>query len=159
MIFRGSRPGGVVAIILLAVFVTLISQIDASAIPAFARKYETSCTTCHVIYPKLNAYGEGFRNSGYNFIGNDEELVKQTDIPLGAEAWKHVFPHGTWPGALPREGFTTITLSRPPAAQNPVPELLELRSTCFSPESWFTGSDGEPLGLQLAGVTFYPGRQ
>jgi hypothetical protein len=102
MIFRGSRLGGVVAIILLAVFVTLITQVDTSAIPAFARKYETSCTTCHVIYPKLNAYGEGFRNSGYRFIGNDEELVKQTDIALGAEAWKTVFPHGTWPGALPR---------------------------------------------------------
>jgi hypothetical protein len=102
MIFRGSRFGGLTAIILLAVFVTLLTQVDASAIPAFARKYETSCTTCHVIYPKLNSYGEGFRNSGYRFVGNDEELVKQADIPMGADAWKHVFPHGTWPGALPR---------------------------------------------------------
>ncbi len=102
MTFRGSRLGGLTAFILLAVFITLLSQVNASAIPAFARKYETSCTTCHVIYPKLNAYGEGFRNSGYRFIGNDEELVKQADIPMGADAWKHVFPHGTWPGALPR---------------------------------------------------------
>jgi hypothetical protein len=102
MIFRGSRLGGSTAIILLALMFILLAQVDASAIPAFARKYETSCTTCHVIYPKLNAYGEGFRNSGYRFLGNDEELVKQTDIPMGAEAWKHVFPHGTWPGALPR---------------------------------------------------------
>lgn len=101
MIFRGSRLGGLTAVILLAVFVTLLIHVDASAIPAFARKYKTSCTTCHVIYPKLNAYGEGFRNSGYRFLGNDEELVKQEDVPMGADAWKHVFPHGTWPGALP----------------------------------------------------------
>lgn len=102
MTLSGSRLGGLTAVFLLTVLATILVQVDASAIPAFARKYETSCTTCHVIYPKLNAYGEGFRNAGYRFIGNDEMLVKQEDIPMGAEAWKHVFPHGTWPGALPR---------------------------------------------------------
>ncbi len=101
MIFRESKLGGTTAIFLLALMFILLAQVDASAIPAFARKYQTSCTTCHVIYPKLNAYGEGFRNSGYRFIGNDEELVKQPDVPMGADAWKHVFPQGTWPGALP----------------------------------------------------------
>jgi len=101
MTLRGTRLGALTAVILLAVFAMLLSHVDVSAIPAFARKYETSCTTCHVIYPKLNAYGEGFRNSGYRFIGNDEELVKQPDVPMGADAWKHVFPKGTWPGALP----------------------------------------------------------
>ena len=35
------------------------------AIPAFARKYKTSCMTCHVAYPKLNAFGEAYRLNGY----------------------------------------------------------------------------------------------
>ncbi len=35
------------------------------AIPAFARKYDTNCTTCHVLPPKLNAFGESFLARGY----------------------------------------------------------------------------------------------
>ncbi len=37
----------------------------AEAIPAFARKYETSCQTCHTVFPKLNAFGTAFRLNGY----------------------------------------------------------------------------------------------
>lgn len=37
-----------------AAIIGLLSAAPAHAIPAFARKYETSCLTCHTIYPKLN---------------------------------------------------------------------------------------------------------
>ncbi len=38
----------------------------ADAIPAFARKYDTSCQTCHVSsFPKLNDFGNRFRDRGY----------------------------------------------------------------------------------------------
>ncbi|MGQ0703909.1 MAG: hypothetical protein ACT4PM_12320, partial [Gemmatimonadales bacterium] len=38
---------------------------DLSAIPYFARKYGVSCNQCHVLPPKLNAYGERFLAQGY----------------------------------------------------------------------------------------------
>lgn len=73
----------------------------AAAIPAFARKYGTSCTTCHTIYPKLNPFGEAFRRNGFRFPGTDGEMVKQPPIALGVEAYKKVFPDAVWPGILP----------------------------------------------------------
>jgi hypothetical protein len=83
----------------VAVAVALYSP-SASALPAFARKYKTSCTTCHVIVPKLNAFGVAFRNNGYRVPFNDEKLVKQEDVSLGAPAWKQVWPHGVWPSSI-----------------------------------------------------------
>lgn len=74
----------------------------SQGVPAFARKYETSCQTCHIVYPKLNAFGRVFLNNGYRMSGADEELAKETPINLGAEAWKSVWPKAVWPGDIPR---------------------------------------------------------
>lgn len=76
---------------------------EASAIPAFARKYKAACTTCHVAIPKRNAFGEAFRRNGYIMPQQDKAQVKQAPVELGAEAWKEVFPNSIWPGLLPAE--------------------------------------------------------
>jgi hypothetical protein len=73
----------------------------ASAIPAFARKYSTSCTTCHVVYPKLTPFGEAFRRNGYRFPGVDSEMIKQEPVSLGQQAYKGLFPNAVWPGTIP----------------------------------------------------------
>ena len=83
-----------------AVFVLITFSQPAQAIPAFARRYETACTTCHVLPPKLNAFGMAFKNNGYRMPGGDENFVKQPDVALGAPAWKQVWPKGVWPGAI-----------------------------------------------------------
>lgn len=70
-------------------------------IPAFARKYRTSCSTCHTAAPKLNVLGEAFRLNGYRFPENDRLLRKDEPIPLGADPWKDLWPRGIWPAALP----------------------------------------------------------
>jgi hypothetical protein len=70
------------------------------ALPVFARRYETSCTTCHVVPPKLNAFGIAFRNNGYRIPHNEERLVKSADIALGAPAWKTLWPKAVWPGSI-----------------------------------------------------------
>lgn len=87
--------------VVLVVVGLLLSAEQASAIPAFARRYETSCTTCHVLPPKLNAFGVAFKNNGYRIPVDDEAFVKQPDVPLGAPGWKKVWPKGVWPGAIP----------------------------------------------------------
>jgi len=80
------------------------------AVPSFARKYATSCLTCHVAPPKLNAFGRAFRNRGYRMPGDDEQLVKQPEVSLGAPAWKRVWPEGVWPSSIPGGEFFAVAL-------------------------------------------------
>ena len=115
----------------LIVLGLLLVAPNAQAIPAFARKYETSCLTCHTVYPKLNPFGEAFRRNGYRFPGIDSDYVKQGTVVLGQEANKKTFPNSVWPGSIPSsvplsigvngQGFvipsTTSTAGRQPQAR------------------------------------------
>jgi hypothetical protein len=73
----------------------------AAAIPAFARKYGTSCLTCHTVYPKLTPFGEAFRRNGYLFPGVDSDYVKAEQVQMGQEANKKTFPNSVWPSSIP----------------------------------------------------------
>ncbi|HEX9148282.1 MAG TPA: hypothetical protein VF958_03890 [Thermoanaerobaculia bacterium] len=73
----------------------------AAAIPAFSRKYQTSCQTCHVIFPKLNAHGEAFRLNGYRMPAEMEEEVKQAPVSLGSEAYERIWPEMVYPSDIP----------------------------------------------------------
>jgi hypothetical protein len=44
----------------------------ASAIPAFAKKTGLRCSACHEAWPKLNTFGQAFRDNGYQ-IGNERD--------------------------------------------------------------------------------------
>ena len=72
-----------------------------SAIPAFSRKYQTSCATCHSDYPELNDFGEAFKKNGFKFPKDDETFVKEPPVLLGAKALKDVFPKAIYPGEIP----------------------------------------------------------
>ena len=87
---------------LLATTAMLATAAPATAFPMFARKYETSCQTCHVAIPKLNHFGVAFRNNGYEWPGGEEEMVKDRPVTLSAEANKEAFPRTLWPSWLPR---------------------------------------------------------
>jgi hypothetical protein len=97
--------GGVfwLAVIVLVPLSLGLWTTSAQGIPAFARKYKTSCQTCHVAYPKLNAYGQAFRLLGYQLPQETEEQIKQPDVELGAESYKRVWPDAVWPGAIPAQ--------------------------------------------------------
>jgi hypothetical protein len=83
------------------VVLVLSFAVPAGAIPAFARKYETSCLTCHTVYPKLNPFGEAFRRNGYRFPGVDSDYIKAAQVALGQEANKKTFPSTAWPDLIP----------------------------------------------------------
>ncbi len=72
-----------------------------SAIPAFTRKYQTSCTTCHSNYPELNDFGEAFKKNGFRFPKDDESFVKEPPVLLGARAQREAFPNTVFPGEIP----------------------------------------------------------
>lgn len=62
-------------IALMAVATLLAAMIfanTAQAIPAFARKYQTECSTCHSAWPALNAAGRKFKENGYR-LSRDEK--------------------------------------------------------------------------------------
>ena len=56
---------------LLAALMLADSQ-SARAIPAFARKYGMPCSACHEAWPKLNNFGQTFKDNGYQ-LGNDRD--------------------------------------------------------------------------------------
>ena len=82
-------------------FVLLAGVRPASALPVFARKYQTSCTTCHVIFPKLNPFGEAFRLNGYRMPKETEDQIKQPQMSLGSEAYKKIWPKAVAPSDMP----------------------------------------------------------
>ena len=85
---------------LLILFILGTTSSSAYAVPAFARKYQTSCSTCHIVFPKLNAFGEAFRLRGYRMPGETEEMVKQPPVSLGSPAYKKLWPKAIWPGEI-----------------------------------------------------------
>jgi hypothetical protein len=61
--------------LLLAVFFILSSANSALAFPAFARKYGLRCSACHEAWPMLNAFGQKFKDNGY-------QLMNDRDAPI-----------------------------------------------------------------------------
>lgn len=81
--------------------VLLFLSVTADAVPAFARKYETSCMTCHESFPRLSATGEAFRLNGFKFL-DDEIYIKEDPVELGDEAYKNLWPKmAVWPSSIP----------------------------------------------------------
>ena len=87
--------------IVAVLWVMLASVPKTSAIPAFSRKYQTSCTTCHNNYPELNDFGLAFKKNGFKFPKDDEMFVKEPPVLLGSKAQKEAFPNAVYPGEIP----------------------------------------------------------
>ncbi len=124
---------------------------DARAIPYFARKYETACSTCHNNFPELNDFGEAFKKNGWKFPKDDDTYVKQPPVLLGAPAQRQVFPKAIYPGEIPGtipasfrfSGFLTYNSKQPLAlteTQGFVP-----RTDLFAPNT-FTAIAAGTLG-------------
>jgi len=88
--------------LLAAALMLFVLSETSYSIPAFSRKYKTSCSTCHIAFPKLTPFGEAFRRNGYQFPdGGDEAATKEEPVSLGAEGNKKAFPDAIWPSTIP----------------------------------------------------------
>ena len=86
---------GLIAVSIAAAALPLAAG-DCGAIPAFARKYRMSCTTCHAPAPRLWPYGEDFAGNGYRLEGKeparhtfetgDSLLTLVRELPLAPKA-------------------------------------------------------------------------
>lgn len=92
----------IVGAFVLVFMLTVLSAEQALGIPSFARKYKTSCSTCHYAAPMLNAFGKAFKNNGYRYpAGTDPEMTKEEPVSLGSEGYKRVWPDAIWPADMP----------------------------------------------------------
>jgi hypothetical protein len=94
-----TKVKGVVWCICFGIF--LLLPASSHAIPAFARQYGTSCSTCHVDFPKLNDFGKAFKDAGFKFPSDDAAMLKIPPTLLGAPAQKELWPRSIWPGTIP----------------------------------------------------------
>ena len=94
-----SRPR--ILVILLSLLLLILMCGTSYAIPAFSRQYGTSCSTCHIDFPKLNDFGKAFKDAGFKFPKDDESFIKIPPIMLGAPANKELWPRTIWPGTIP----------------------------------------------------------
>ncbi len=86
---KQSRPALIVAGLLL--LLVILSSTPGYAIPAFARKYGLPCSACHEAWPKLNSFGQNFKDQGYQ-LNNDRD----SPIWLNPSYWPvamRVTPH------------------------------------------------------------------
>src|ERR1035441_3689884 len=89
------------SLLLLALAATVLSASKSFAIPAFSRMYGTSCSTCHIDFPKLNDFGKAFKDAGFKFPKDDESMIKIPPVMLGAPANSELWPKAIWPGVIP----------------------------------------------------------
>jgi hypothetical protein len=78
-----------ITLILMVLVITVLSiPTPANAIPVFARKYGFECTMCHSNFPRLNDFGQRFRQNGYQLPGreNEEKTVLETPAPIAFRA-------------------------------------------------------------------------
>ena len=139
----------------------LVGTPSGKAIPAFSRKYGTSCTTCHSNYPELNDFGEAFKKNGFKFPKDDETFVKQDPVLLGSKAQKEAFPEAVYPGQIPGtvpiafrySGFFNWNAHQPTGAVQPNgPYPFVARTDMFVPNTFTiisAGSFGDNLSFWI----------
>ncbi len=140
----------------LITILILLSQMFESiyAIPAFARKYNMSCQTCHSPFPKLKPYGDEFAGNGFVLADKDApryyaetgdgELSLIRDIPL----------------ALRLEGYVTYNNRKSEKLDFSAPYLLKLLSGGALTKDvayyfyFFFSERGEVAGIEDAFIMF-----
>jgi hypothetical protein len=76
---RGKRSlaGAALTIVLALLAIELAGSSSANAIPAFARKYNLPCSACHEAWPKLNTFGQTFKDNGYQLMNGHDSPIWQ----------------------------------------------------------------------------------
>jgi hypothetical protein len=62
--------------------VILIESPMVYAVPSFARQTGMSCSSCHTVFPELNAFGRQFKLNGYTFTGM-QQIQQSADTSGG----------------------------------------------------------------------------
>lgn len=107
---RTVLSAAVAASLALAALAALLAPAPAEAIPAFARKYRFSCTTCHAHFPRLKPYGEEYAGRGFG-------------LEEGAEPARAAIDAGDPLLSLPRDFPLALRFDAHAQASEDTPEL------------------------------------
>ncbi|MCZ6779922.1 MAG: hypothetical protein O7F16_13295 [Acidobacteria bacterium] len=114
---------------------------EVSAVPSYARKYRTSCATCHNVYPQLNAFGRLFLAKGYRMPGLEKRFVRDPQVPLGDPTADRLWPRTIYSSDIPGSSVASFLVK---ANLNTFPDRDKGAKTEF---------DGiEEIGLILGGT-------
>lgn len=147
----------IVAVSLVLLTVTVVSLLQTEqlwAIPAFARKYQMSCTTCHAPFPSLKPYGDEFAGNG--FVLKDKDAPRYT-VETGDPNLSLI---RELPFAIRMEGFATYNSASERDLDFTAPYLLKLLSGGTLTKNvayyfyFFLSERGEVAGLEDAFVMF-----
>ncbi len=131
-----------VSLFFALIFAVIMLTGSSYAIPPFSRQYGTSCTTCHVDFPKLNDFGKAFKDAGFKFPKGDEDFIKVPPIMLGAPAQKELWPHTVFPGVVP--GLPPIGLRFNQFFQVTSGNANNYNKANNNPGPWIPRTDFEP---------------
>jgi len=137
-----------------AVLLTVCAVSNLAAMPAFARKYQMTCKTCHAPFAKLKPYGAEFAANGF--------VIKDKDTPRyyidTGDAFLSLLREV--PIAFRLEGFWTYNLSHSKQLDFTAPRVLKIISggelaKHFSYYFYFFFSElGEVAGIEDAFLMF-----
>lgn len=138
----------------LLIFTFVLFSDCLFAIPAFARKYNMSCQTCHSPFPRLKPYGDEFAGNGFKlsdkespryFIQTgDDELSLLREIPV----------------ALRLEGYVTYNNLKSKKTDFSAPYLLKFLSGGNISDNisyyfyFFISERGDVAGIEDAFIMF-----
>jgi hypothetical protein len=147
---RYRLPG--IALIALIALGALVP--DAQAIPAFARKHNVTCSTCHAAVPYLNATGRTFKEAGYRMP--DEDGVIDDEAQPNREISSALVLDKTFPIAARLKGYVVDKKKGEDTKIRPTHEI----EVFFGANFWRSGSlfvemegeDEEGFSLVSAGT-------
>lgn len=123
-------------------------------IPAFARKYNMSCQTCHSPFPKLKPYGEEFAGNGFVLADKD---APRYFLPTGDDELSLL---RELPVALRLEGYATYNNKNSNQFDFTAPYLLKFLSGGAITKDisyyfyFFFSERGEVAGIEDAFIMF-----
>src|SRR5216683_7430705 len=126
--------------VVLGIF--LFSCTQASAFPAFARKYGMPCSSCHEAWPKLSPFGQAFKDNGY-------QLMNDRDAPIFQQPayWPVTFRMTTF---WHRESINRLQVDDPTSTTG---GQIEARYTTHGFD--WSGLDFHTGGTLAKNVSFY----
>ncbi len=144
----------IISLLFMSIFLISVASETTLAIPAFARKYNMSCQTCHSPFPKLKPYGDEFARNGFVLADKDapryfndtgdDQLSLIRDLPL----------------AIRLEGYATYNLENSNKFDFSAPYILKFLSGGALAKNisyyfyFFFSEKGEVVGVEDAFLMF-----
>gem|GEM_PF-476104 len=144
-------------ILLVLIALPLVIPAPGQAIPAFARKYGFNCMMCHTAYPKLNDWGQRYRDNGYQLPGQTgkEKTAFDSHTPIALRTTTGFNGYNASPVTAGSFDLMGLDLLAAGVMHKNVSVLLIYTPRIDEPSADATGTEPLQLGtLESANIVF-----